>query len=97
MKFVICGDFNTNFLNNSIFKQQITLPFLTSYLFQSINFQTRIGKVATFVIDNIFVDHGRINSHYASPHDLSDHEAQYLVLSKSSTIIRTINNHSELG
>jgi hypothetical protein len=38
MAFVIWGDFNINFLNNSIFKQQITLLFQTYNLFQSINF-----------------------------------------------------------
>jgi len=67
MEFVICGDFNSNFLKNSIFKQQITLLFQTSYLFQSIRFQTRIGKVSSFAIDNIFVDHGRINSRCVFP------------------------------
>jgi endonuclease/exonuclease/phosphatase family metal-dependent hydrolase len=81
MEFVICGDFNSNVLKNSIFKQQITLLFQTSYLFQSIRFQTRIGKVSSFAIDNIFVDHGRINSCYVLPHGLSEHEAQYFVLS----------------
>jgi hypothetical protein len=63
MEFVMRGDFNINFLKNSIFKQQITLLFQTSYLFQSNTFHTRIGKVSRFVIDNIFLDHGGINSH----------------------------------
>jgi hypothetical protein len=81
MEFVTCGDFNINFFKNHTFKQQITLLFQTSYLFLSINFQARIGKVSSFAIDNIFVDHRRINSHYVSLHGLSDHEAQYLVLS----------------
>jgi len=87
MEFVICGDFNINFLKNSIFKQKITSLFQTSNLFQSISFWTRIGKVSSFATDNVFVDHGRINSHYVSPHGLSDHKAQYLVL------INVFNHH----
>jgi hypothetical protein len=83
MEFVICGDYNINFLKNSIFKQQIIIFFQTYNLFQSINFQTRFGKVSIFAVDNIFVDHGRINSHHVPPHGLSDHEAQYLVLSNA--------------
>ena len=84
MEFVICGDFNITFLKDSIFKQKTTLLFQTYEQFESINFPTRIGKVSSSAFDNIFVDHGRINSYYTSPiiNGLSDHEAQYLVLSK---------------
>jgi len=79
MEFVISGDFNINFLKDSIFKQKTTLLFQTYNQFQSI-FQPELVSSA---FDNVFIDHGRINSYYTSPiiNGLSDHEAQYLVLS----------------
>lgn len=51
-------------------------------MFQAINFPTRIGMVYSFAFYNIFVDYGRINSHYVLHiiNGLSEHEAQYLVL-----------------
>ena len=82
-EFVICGDFIISFLKDSIFKQQITSRFQTHNLFQSINFSATVGKVSSSAIDIIFIDHGRIKSHYVSPviNGLPDHETQYLVLS----------------
>jgi hypothetical protein len=51
-------------------------------LFQSINFSATVGKVSGSAIDNIFVDCGRIKSHYLSLviNGLPDLEAHYLVL-----------------
>jgi hypothetical protein len=82
-EFVICGDFIINFFKDFVFKQQIAVLFQTHNLFQSINFSVRVGKVSSSAVDNIFIDHGRIKSHYVSPviNGLPDYEAQYLVLS----------------
>ena len=51
MEFVICGDFNINFLKDSIFKQKKTVLFQTYNQFQSINFPTRTGKVSSSAFD----------------------------------------------
>lgn len=81
-EFVFCGDFNVNILKDSVFKQQITLLFKTYNLFQSINFRTRIDKVSSSAIHNLFVDHSRINSHCIYPviNNISDNGVHYLVL-----------------
>jgi len=80
LKFIICGDFNINFLIDSNSAQQLTL-FLQSYsLFHINDFPTRTTKVSSSAIDNIFTDYSRINSLkvFSLINELSDHEAQYL-------------------
>ena len=78
VEFIICCDFNVNFLIPSSSAQQLTLLLQSYNLFHTIYFLTRMTKVSSLAIDNI--DYSRINSFkvFSLINGLSDHEAQYL-------------------
>jgi len=61
-----------------------TTLLLQSYnFFHIIDFPTRMTKVSSSSIDNIFIDYSRINSFkvFSLINGLSDHETQYLCVS----------------
>jgi hypothetical protein len=81
-EFILCGDFNVNFLEESSHKTQL-LVLLQSYnVFPTAQFPTRITETTSSAIDNIFIDKARLNSCEVIPigNGLSDHHAQCLVL-----------------
>jgi exonuclease III len=84
-EFIICGDFNVNFLEESGRKVQLALMLKSYNTFQTIQFPTRITETTSSVIDNIFIDNARINSFevISISNGLSDHEAQCLVMKNS--------------
>jgi exonuclease III len=76
-EFIICGDFNINFLTDSTRKMQITLLLQSFNLFHTVDFPTRVTNGASSAIDNIMIDITRINSFDVSSisNALSDHDA----------------------
>jgi hypothetical protein len=82
IEFILCGDFNVNFLGDSGCKLQLAL-FMQSYnIFHTVEFPTGVGKNTSTAIDNIIIDRARINSFKVTSisNGLSDHDAQCLVL-----------------
>jgi endonuclease/exonuclease/phosphatase family metal-dependent hydrolase len=77
-EFILCGDFNVNFLEESSRKTQL-LVLLQSYnLFYTVQFPTRITETISSAIDNIFIDMAQTNSYevISIGNGLSDHDAQ---------------------
>jgi hypothetical protein len=60
-EFIIFGDFNVNFLEDSKCKMQIALLMQSYNIFNTVEFPTRISKNTGTAIDNIFIDNERIN------------------------------------
>jgi hypothetical protein len=81
-EFVICGDFNVNFLNDSSLKLQLSLLFQSYNMYSIIDFPTRTTNCSSTTVDNIFIDYHRINSFDVLPvcNGLSDHDVQCLSL-----------------
>ncbi|PNF35250.1 hypothetical protein B7P43_G06859, partial [Cryptotermes secundus] len=82
LEIILCGDFNVNFLSNSNNVHQVISLLQTYNLCHVVDFPTRIAKVSSTAIDNIFLDYNRLNTfHVCSVNNgLSDHDAQYLVV-----------------
>ena len=76
-EFVICGDFNVNFLIDSSSARQLIFLLQSYNLFHVVDFPTRTTKDSGTAIDNIFIDFSRLNSFQIFPSisGLSDHEA----------------------
>ena len=68
------------FLIDSSSAEWLTLLLKSYNLFHIIDFPTRMTKVSSSAIDNIFISYTRINSFQVLFlfNGLSDHEAQYL-------------------
>jgi hypothetical protein len=81
-KFIICGDFNVNFLEESRRKMQLALLLQSYNTFYTVQFPTRITENTSSAIDNIFTDRARINLFevISISNGLSDHDAQCLVI-----------------
>ena len=79
---IICGDLNTNLLDNNsrnLFLQSL----LASYnLFNTVEFPTRIGNNSYTLIDNIYIDTNRFTfTVYPLINCLSDHDGHIIHLS----------------
>jgi hypothetical protein len=64
LEYIICSDFDVNFLIHSCSAQPLTL-FLQTYtgtLFHITDFSIRMTKDSSRALYNIFIDYGRINS-----------------------------------
>lgn len=101
-EFIICGDFNINYLSECVDKQLLN-SLLNSFNLQSIvSFPTRIQNKSETIIDNFFIPISRLESHTITPvfNGLSDHDGQLLILPtnnhinthKTSKRIRMVNN-----
>jgi exonuclease III len=55
-KFIICGDINIDYLNESNQKKEINSLLTTYNLTHTVNFATRIQNNSSTATDNIFVD-----------------------------------------
>jgi hypothetical protein len=108
-EFIICGDFNIDYLTDNYKKNQLN-SLLNSYnLFSTVNFPTRVTNTSKSAIDNIlvFIDYSRIGKFELSPmyNGISDHDAQWLLIhditifshTKRSRIIRKIDESSLLN
>ena len=79
LEYIICSDFNVNFLVDSGSAQQLTLLLQSYNLFHITVFPTRLTKNSFSAMDNILIDYTRINSFQVFLiTGVSDHEAQYL-------------------
>jgi hypothetical protein len=81
--FIICGDINVNYLNESEDKNQLD-NILLSYNWTSIiNFTTRVQNTSATAIDNVFIYVSQYESYTVTPviNGVSDHDAQLLIIS----------------
>jgi len=82
-KYIICGDFNINYLTDNPNKSLLDYVLCSCNLVSIVDFPTRIQNTSTSVIDNIFIDYSREkSSNYISPlfNGLSDHDDQLLLI-----------------
>ena len=102
MKFIICGDFNINFLGINNRKSEIEKLMLIYNLKGTVQFPTRINHSSSTTIDNIFIDKSCNYSIEPFINGLSDHDAQLLkVYNQSPTLnnkkpipIRIVDEHA---
>jgi hypothetical protein len=82
IEFILCGDFNVNFLEDGGLKMQLALLMQPCNIFHIVEFPTRISKNTSTATNNIFIDNTRSNSFIVTPisNGLSDHHAQCLVI-----------------
>jgi hypothetical protein len=81
-EFIICGDFNIDYLMDNYRKNQLN-SLLNSYnLFSTVDFLTRITNTSKSAIDNIFIDYSRMGKFELSPmyNGISDHDAQVILI-----------------
>jgi exonuclease III len=77
MEFIVCGDFNIDYLTDNSRKSQLN-SLLNSYnLFNTADFPTRIQNLSMSAIDNIFIDYSRLGAFEVTPisNGLSNHDA----------------------
>jgi hypothetical protein len=83
LHFIICGDININYLNESENKNQMD-NLLPSYnLISIINFPTRVQNTSATATDNIFIDVSQLENYTVTSiiNNRSDHDAQLLIIS----------------
>jgi hypothetical protein len=90
-EFIICGDINIYYLNESSHKRLVNSLLGTCNLSYTANFATRVQHSTSIAIDNIFTDSARLSSFCTSPisNGLSDHDAQFLTV---NSIISDVNS-----
>jgi len=90
--FIICGDFNINFLDNTTHKQLLNSLLATDGLYSRLQFRTRIHNNSVSTIDSIFINIVKYNNFTVCPliNGMSDHDAQIIVL--HDIIIQNANN-----
>ena len=83
LHFIVCGDININYLNESENKNQLDNLLLSYNLTSTINFPTRVQNTSATAIDNIFIDVSQFESYTVTPiiNGMSDHDAQLLIIS----------------
>ena len=81
-EFILCGDFNVNYLNDNSRKRLLESVLACFNLFSTVKFPTRTFNNCCTLIDNIYINTYR---HDFSAHplinDLSDHDLQIITLS----------------
>ena len=58
-EFLICGDFNVDYLQNCNQKQELSVLLGTCNMIHTVNFPTRVQQLHVSAIDNIFIDTSR--------------------------------------
>jgi hypothetical protein len=83
LHFIICGDININYLNESKNKNQLDNLLLSYNLTNIINFPTRVQNTSATAIYNIFIDISQFESYMVTPiiNGVSDHDARLLIIS----------------
>ena len=104
MHIIICGDINTNYLNESANKSKLDNLLLSYNLTSLINFPTRVQNTSATAIDNIFLDVSHYESYAVTPiiNGMSDHDAQLLTINTNnsqvpihrSRTVRKINKYT---
>jgi len=90
---IICGDFSTDYLNNSSQKQLLNSLLATYCLHSMIQFSIRIHNNSAAAIGNIFINTFKYNNFTVYPwiNGMSDHDAQIIVLHNITTF--QVDNH----
>jgi len=100
--FVICGYINVDYLSNSDWKQQSSLPLRTYNKLHVVNFPTRFWNSQGTAYNNIFVVNSRLNFSNVLPvtnclsnilpvaNGLSNHDAQFLILNTFFTRMKVM-------
>jgi hypothetical protein len=80
--FVLCGNFNTDFLKDTDGVTQLNALLATYNLTNIVMFPTRITEETSTAIDNIFLDINEYDTYKIQPfhNGLSDHEARLLTV-----------------
>jgi hypothetical protein len=93
VKFIICGDFNVDYLTDNTRKSQLNSLLNTYNLFNIVDFPTRIQKSTRSAIDNIFIDYSRLRTSSITPisNGLSDHDPQLVTIHDIALSSTTIN------
>jgi hypothetical protein len=96
IEFLICGDFNVDYLLNDNRKQQLSVVFNTFNIIHTVNFPTRLQNNHASAIDNVFVNESRLSSCITLPlcNALSDHDAQCFILDKYFATVNKTKNKS---
>jgi hypothetical protein len=82
IEFIICGDFNIDYLTDKYRKSQLN-SLLNSYnLFSITDIPTRVQNTSKSAIDNIFIDYLRLETFkvFPIPNGISDHDAQLVMI-----------------
>jgi hypothetical protein len=82
VEFIICGDININYLQDTPKKKQLNSLLLSFNLFCIIDFPTRSQNNAVSLIDNIFTDYSQDGKYQVFPLNtgLPDHDPQLLII-----------------
>jgi hypothetical protein len=85
--FILCGDWNINYIGTNNNKARVDNLLSTYNLIGTVHFPTRITNISTSSIDNIFIDGS--SNYTIKPHinGLPDHDAQLLLLEKSLLLL----------
>ena len=104
LHFIICGDININYLNESKNKNLLDNLLLFYNLTSIINFPTRVQNTSATATDNIFINVFEFESHMVTLiiNGMSDHDAQLLIISTDNSnvpiykfkTIRKINKYT---
>jgi hypothetical protein len=82
VEFIICGDININYLQDTPKKKQLNSLLLSFNLFSITDFPTRSQNNSVSLIDNTFFDYSQVGKYQVFPLNtgLFDHDAQLLIL-----------------
>lgn len=97
--FILCGDFNIDYIKNSYRKYTLESLLASFNFFSTVTFPTRISKHSSTQIDNIYVNTYKFDfSVYPVVNDLSDHDAQIIAFTptprQSFTMIRKVDRNT---
>jgi len=97
LHFIIFGDVNINYLNESENKNQLDNLLLSCNLISIIDFLMRVQTTSAIAIDNIFIDVSELERYMVTPiiNSMSYHDAQLLIISTdySHVPIHKLKNH----
>jgi exonuclease III len=82
VEFIICGDININYLQDTPKKKQLNSLLLSFNIFSIIDFPTRSQNNSVSLIDNIFIEYSQVGKYqvFLLNTGLSDHDAQLLII-----------------
>jgi hypothetical protein len=106
-EFILCDDFNIDYLMDNYEKKQLSSLLNTYNLFSTVVFPTRITSITKSAFDNIFVYYSRMGKFGLSPmyNGISNHVAQIMLFhditiiahNKCAHMLRNIDEYSLLN
>jgi hypothetical protein len=87
-EFIICGDINISYINESSQRKQVNFLPKTYNLSYTVNFARGVQNSSSRAIEIIFIDSASLSSSCTSPivNGLSDNDAQFLTANISSEV-----------